>query len=445
MSLELLKRNIQQEKELVKRLMFLSRGQSQVTSQGQDKRNIDLSIEAIKKQIKILNDSLPKLIDNVKLTKELTPGKEVKKSVKKEDVISVSHTVGEKDNLVGILKKDKNNYLKQLHIAESSLRKLKKKNKEKVEEFVNVYKRPSGYIKVSNKLFSNVANSMVEKGGFKGLKRTLRKGNFMILTKSYVAMMFFTTFISVFLGLMLAVFFFFISLSTISPFVFLVDFSEVSILIRILQVIWLIPVVPLLTFLAFYFYPSAEKTSLQQKIDYEIPFATIQMSAIAGSDIEPSNIFRIIALSKEYPNIRNEAKKLMNQINLYGYDLITALKNIAVASPSKAWADLLNGISTAIRSGGDLSKYLNKKAESLLFDYKLKREKAIKSAETFMDIYISVVIAAPMLMMLLLIMINISGIGFNMPLSVLTIIIISIVAVINFVFLVFLHLSQKKI
>jgi len=169
------------------------------------------------------------------------------------------------------------------------------------------------------------------------------------------------------------------------------------------------------------------------------------MSAIAGADIEPSNIFGIISLSKEYPYIKNESKKLMNQINLYGYDLTTALRNIAEVSPSKNWAELLNGISTTLRSGGNLSKYLDKKAESLLFQYRLNREKAAKSAETFMDIYISVVIAAPMLMMLLLIMISISNLGFTLSVSSITIIIISIVGLINIIFLVFLHISQKKI
>jgi len=288
---------------------------------------------------------------------------------------------------------------------------------------------------------------IVELGGnyFNELKEALTKGNFTILTSSYISMIFLTTLLSVFAGIILTLFFLLIGISTASPFIYLVDFSEANILLRLLKVIWLIPVIPLITFLTIYFYPSMERDSLERNIDYELPFATIQMSAIAGADIEPSNIFRIITLSKEYPYIRNEAKKLMNQINLYGYDLVTALRNIAIASPSRSWADLINGISTTIRSGGDLARYLNKKSETLLFEYKLKREKATKSAETFMDIYISVVIAAPMLMMLLLIMINISGIGINITIPALTIIVISIVGLINIIFLVFLHLSQRKI
>ena len=86
-----------------------------------------------------------------------------------------------------------------------------------------------------------------------------------------------------------------------------------------------------------------------------------------------------------------------------------------------------------------------KKAENLLFEYRLKREKATRSAETFMDIYISVVIAAPMLMMILLIIITISNIGFSLTLPIITLLMVTIVGTINVLFLVFLHLSQKKI
>jgi len=264
------------------------------------------------------------------------------------------------------------------------------------------------------------------------------------LLNSYVSMIFFTTMLSLIFATFLAVFFLFFSVGFSSPFIELVDVANVNFLLRFVQVIWIIPVVPAIVFLILYFYPVAEKTSVESQIDYELPFAAIQMAAIAGSDIEPSNIFRIIALGKEYPHIQKEAKKLMNQINLYGYDLVNALRNVAFASPSKSWADLLNGVSTIIRSGGDLSKYLNKKADSLLFDYRLRREKATRAAETFMDIYISVVIAAPMLMMLLLVIMSISGIGFAFSIMEIALIIVSIVSLINIIFLVFLHLNQKK-
>ncbi|MEM3122417.1 MAG: type II secretion system F family protein, partial [Candidatus Pacearchaeota archaeon] len=394
----------------------------------------------ILKQIEILNNSIPGLLKNISIAKPISSEK-----TENENLIMISHHIEGEEKNVAILKKDRKKYLRELQISSEVIKNLKKKRKDEIEEFIQEYKKPRGYIKISNKFFGNSANQLIEKGYFKSLSENLKKGNFTLLSKSYVSVIFFTTMLAGIIGIMLAVFFMFIGISFEKPFIYFVDFSEKEPILRLLKVIWFIPLTPIITFLILYFYPSAEKASLKSAIDYEIPFVTIQMSAIAGADIEPSNIFRIIALSKEYPNIKNEAKKLMNQINLYGYDLTTALKNVAMISPSKNWAELLNGIATTLRSGGNLSKYLDKKAESLLFQYRINREKATKSAETFMDIYIRVVIAAPMMMMLVLIMLSISNIGLGISISVLSIIIISIVALINIVFLMFLHASQKKI
>ncbi|MFA6023443.1 MAG: type II secretion system F family protein [Candidatus Pacearchaeota archaeon] len=441
MSLELLKSNINEERNLVRKLSEMSR-QYEITLDIEQKKLIENAIFATKKQIAIINSSIPSLMKNVSMIKRLETETQVIRNPipNTNQVIRISHETEGSRTLVGINKKDKDEYLKQLQISETSVKNLKKKRMIG-EAYENEFKKPSKYASFANRLFSKTSNKLIAKGYFNSLRDNLRKGNFMILLNSYVSSMFLTTLIVLVFSIIIALFFLFFSISFEAPYIY----ATQDLLIRFVQVIWIIPVVPAIVFLILYIYPSLEKSSQEKNIDYELPFATIQMAAIAGSDIEPSNIFKIIALSKEYPAIRQEAKKLMNQINLYGYDLVNALRNVAMASPSKEWAELLNGFSTTIRSGGDLAKYLNKRAETLLFEYRLKKEKATKSAETFMDIYISVVIAAPMLLMLLLIMINVSGIGFSMPIWLLTFIVVSVISLINIIFLVFLHLNQKRI
>ena len=166
------------------------------------------------------------------------------------------------------------------------------------------------------------------------------------------------------------------------------------------------------------------------------------MSAISGSGIEPSEIFKIIGFSKEYPYLRREIRKVLNQINLYGYDLLTALTNVSKSSPSAKLSELFSGLATTIGSGGGLQNYFEKRAESLLIDYRLEREKYTKVAETFMDIYISVVIAAPMILMLLLVMMSITGFQSGFTPQQITLLIIGVIAIINTLFLVFLEAKQ---
>jgi flagellar protein FlaJ len=191
-----------------------------------------------------------------------------------------------------------------------------------------------------------------------------------------------------------------------------------------------------------YTYPGLEKSSTENRIEDELPFATIHMSAISGSMIDPSKIFDIIISTHEYPYIEKEFKKLINEINLYGYDLVSALRSAAYNNPSKKLSELFNGLATTINSGGDLPGFFDKRAQTLLFENRLEQEKKTKAAETFMDIYISLVIAAPMILMILLMMMKISGLGISMSTQMITIIMVIAVTMINIVFLTFLQLKK---
>jgi len=187
-----------------------------------------------------------------------------------------------------------------------------------------------------------------------------------------------------------------------------------------------------------------EKRSIEGKINQELPFATIHMAAISGSMIEPTKMFNIISSTGEYPFLEKEFNKLLNEINIYGYDIVTALKDSALNCPSQKLAELYNGLATNITSGGSIYSFFEKRSQTLLFEYRLNKEKHTKTAETFMDIYISVVIAAPMILMLLLMMMKISGLGVSLSTSTITLIIISGVSLINIIFLIFLQLKQPE-
>ncbi|MEK6758094.1 MAG: type II secretion system F family protein [Nanoarchaeota archaeon] len=317
-----------------------------------------------------------------------------------------------------------------------------KKFKEKGKRII--YKRnkkPSNYVRIASKMFSKVSNSLLNTAPFKTLEKELIRANLQFISTNYLSVMLLTTLISFIVGFFVFLFFSFFSISSENP---IISMVKENLLIRMIQMLWILVLFPLSTFLFMYFYPSMERKSIETKINQELPFATIHMSAISGSLVEPSKIFKIIINTREYPALEKEFTKLMNEINVYGYDLVTAMKNVAVYSPSEKLADLFNGIATTITSGGDLPEFFNKRSETLLFDYKLQREKYNKTVETFMDIYISVVIAAPMILMLLLMMMKISGLGITLSTNMITLVMVIAVSVINLIFMAFLHLKQPN-
>lgn len=424
MTLENLKQNIEREKEIIKEIIVLHNQINNV--QEKEKTVIIKTLDSLENMMRILNNSVPALAENISPVKKLGEESSVKGLVKMKY----------EDKYVTVNEKDRKKFIDELSLTSFAIKKIKKDLGKEV--VFSDFKKPSMYAKISNKFFSRISNKLISQGNFKELNTSLRKANLPFLLNTYVSMIFFTTLLAAVFSVILFIVLLFYRIEINFPFFF----AEELTLSRLATNVVICLVIPAAMFLFVYIYPILERQGINKKINRELPFAVIHMAAIARSGIEPSQIFKVIALSKEYPYTRQEIKKVINQVNIYGYDLVNSLKNSAKSSPSNNVAELFNGLATTISEGGNLPDFLDKRAETLLFDYRLEREKATKMAETFMDLYISIVIAAPMILMVLLVVMSVSKISIGLTLTGITIIIVSIVALINIVFLAFLHIKQ---
>jgi len=423
-----LKKNISKEKRILSEIVSINKELEKASAL--EKNMINAQISSLKSSLKKVNNEVKEILEKINLTKRLKEAEKV-------------HVAKTEKNLPLLTKsqiKEKKEYEKEIikDLEKQTLKRLRKKGK-KIKK--KRERKASYYTRLSNKFFRNTSTSLLKKGYFKNLKRNLIKANMQYLAKSYLSVVFFTTFLSMIGSFFLFIFLLFFNFGVTFPFITPVSASIFS---RLGSIFWILIVFPLGVFIFAYMYPSLEKKSIETRINQELPFATIHMSSISESLVEPSNIFRIIISTKEYPTLEKEFIKLLNEVNVFGYDLVSALRNSAFNSPSRRLAELFDGLATTITSGGDLSDFFEKRAQTLLFDYKLEKEKKTKSAETFMDIYISVVIAAPMILMLLLIMMRVSGLGLALSTSMISLIMVLGVSTINVIFLVFLHLRQGK-
>ncbi len=278
-------------------------------------------------------------------------------------------------------------------------------------------------INFPDRVFANILSK--NEHSLEDIRKDLVGANMPILARNYISRTIFFTLLSGLIGIIFG----------IGIFIFLKN---------LIISIALIFFTPIAVFFLFYIYPSSVKNSIGKKIDEELPFATIYMSAISSSDLESLNMFRLLANSKEYPATRLEMRRVINQVDLYGYNLATALVNVARDTQSEKLAELYSGIAANITSGGSLKNYLEKKAENLLVDYKLDRQKYNSLAETFMNIYISLLITAPLILMIVFIVMRMSGFGISIPEMVMNIIVVIVIILLNLIFLIILHIKQPK-
>ncbi len=304
--------------------------------------------------------------------------------------------------------------------------KVKKKKIDPEEKQYTVYK--------SNKI-AKIANQFVEPLTiyllenlyelFKPLEDSLKLVRFNMLSKSYMSMMIFFTIISFGLGTLLF------------SFIFLDPFKGLG--LGFLTMI--------VTFITFYFYPKSVISGREKKIKSELPFATVHMAGISGSGTLPINIFKLLIQSKEYPELNKEFKKIINYTNIFGYNLSTALKSVADTTPSKDFAELLNGMVSTIETGGSLNDFLEKKSQDSLSTYKLERKKYVESLSTYSDIYTGILVAAPLFFVITLTIINAIG-GEIGGLSISTIANIGtfgLIPLMNIGFILFLTITQPEL
>lgn len=431
MTIDMLKSNAEQEKKILETIILINEEIRNAIS-NEEKNFLESSLNSLTNQIKIVNDAIPKILDVI-VTEKKTAKREVKAKVSE---------VKTSKGIVFLKNEEKQRFIKELNINEELLKKLRKIKLEPKKEEEVAFKKPSKFVGFCSRLFYNQA--MKIQPSFKSVDEGLKRANIPFLINSYISTMLFVMLISFLLSILVAILtsFFKISMEIGS---FLPKFELLGMStfgMRLITNLFVAFFIPVITFLIFYFYPIAQASSIKGKIDNELPFVTIHMSSIAGSGVEPSKIFSILAASPEYPAISKEIRKLINQINLYGYDLVTALHTTAKLTSSEKFQGLLNGLATNISAGGDLKNYLDKRAEDMLLDYKLERKQYSSIAETSMDIYIGVLVAAPLIFMVLLIIMNFTGMGVGLSMPMLSFLIIAGISVLNIGFLMFLQLRQ---
>ena len=428
-----LKKTISRERKIIDEISSI------LNSNSNDKENTAIlsHVKALKLNLKQESDKLPSLINPLNLVRTLDLGsneKNVEETIKNDQQKKPQKNFIQKfEEDVKLTReykitKTENNIVKRIEQSKKEIAKKKEG------------KKPNIYAGLASRIFSDFARPLVDSKTFSGVIRDLLKTNMGLIPSAYISIILFSVLISAGVALILFLFLLFFNVSTVAPFITPVT----DLMSRFLGLFWILFVIPIITFVFLYVYPSLEKRNLEGGIDQELPFATINMSAIAGSKIEPTNIFNIIISTAEYPHLKNQFTKVMNEIGIYGHDLVTALRNSADNCPSKKLSDLYNSLATNITSGGDLGEFFEKRSETLLLDYRLERERYTRASETFIDVYISIVIAAPMILMLLLMMIQVSGLGVSLSPTTISLIMILGVAGINFVFLMFLRLKQPS-
>lgn len=245
----------------------------------------------------------------------------------------------------------------------------------------------------------------------------------------------------------LARIFFFVFLSLIIGIIFL--FIPISLPDNLLIIKFLFPIVlPIITFLTFYFNILQKESSYKFQIESNFIPLVSHMISLAESNINPYLIFKIISkFEDEYGAISKEFKEIITRVEVYGEDFISAIRGVASTSCSLLLQKFLNNIASIIESGGDLKNYLKITYDYLMFDWKIKREDFLQKLGTISEIYVGLVISAPLLLVSIIVVMAAiqANIGFISLTDLLKIFSYIILPFLNIIFLIIIKGIEVEI
>ncbi|HDD45850.1 MAG TPA: hypothetical protein ENG42_00085 [Candidatus Aenigmarchaeota archaeon] len=263
---------------------------------------------------------------------------------------------------------------------------------------------------------------------FKNLELHLKNANIKMLAKTWVSLSVLTSIVT---GIVCAVIVAAICIIfNVSNIIQLILFSTFPFLFA------------LIAFTLFYVYPVQKESSIRKSIENNMPFAIIHMAAVASSGIPPEFMFELIT-GFEYGKISDQVRLIIRNMRSFNMSSVDAIRDVAMRTPSKEFREFLMGIVSNIESGGNLTEYIRGAAEKALFDYKIKREKYLKTLSTYADVYTALLVAAPLMMLSLLATMSIIG-GNIMGMTINDLILIItwvFLPVFNIIFLAFVHVT----
>ncbi|HIJ06120.1 MAG: Type II secretion system protein [Methanomicrobiales archaeon 53_19] len=156
-----------------------------------------------------------------------------------------------------------------------------------------------------------------------------------------------------------------------------------------------------MTYLLFLMYPPIMAGERRRKIDASLPHAINYITAMSTAGITPAEIFRLLGESPVYGESAAEARYIAREIDVFGRDLIDALRVVSTITPSDRLKEFLQGAMGAISSGSNLTEYFKLKANQYAIENRQQQKAFLETLGLISESYVTALVAGTLFLVIL--------------------------------------------
>ena len=166
------------------------------------------------------------------------------------------------------------------------------------------------------------------------------------------------------------------------------------------------------------YYPEIIAHGRKSRIDLDMPYAISYMQALSTT-MPPYEIIRKVYEENDmFGEISKEFGMIVRDVELFGDDLNSAIKNLQRTTPSINLRDFINDLAIVFDSGGNVTTYLGAKTEYYRDQAKQELELVLKTIEIMAEVYVTAFVAGPIALIIMIVaqgMTNSTGMSWILP------------------------------
>jgi archaeal flagellar protein FlaJ len=234
---------------------------------------------------------------------------------------------------------------------------------------------------------------------FQELRILLKKGGVLIAYRAYVSFMVLMSIISFFVAIPVSI----AVLALIG-----IPFLSIS---NIALTLGISSSTALVTLLLFYAYPGLKASNRRGPIEKNLPYIANFLTLLSSSNVPPSVIFQSISKIDTVKEAKFEFSNIIRDIEIFGKDLLTSIQDNARIIAADQLGELLLGYVAAVKTGGNQTEYLKITTDKITKERMLKLDVMLESLSAIAEIYIMLLVAAPLLFAVLFVTLGMIGSG----------------------------------
>ena len=156
------------------------------------------------------------------------------------------------------------------------------------------------------------------------------------------------------------------------------------------------------TYLLWLTYPIFRRRNIRSSLESQLAYSFGILGVLSAAGMTLDKLFERVAISESNPVLAELARRFLRNVRLIGLDSESAIREVAVHSPSEAFTAMLDSIAVAHKTTGSIHDLVMFESSRLLRDKSDSLRRSIASLSVIAEMYITLVVVGPIIFIVML-------------------------------------------